>query len=183
MSLYGASSGCELFSRCRSKYGDSQRKFPNLLRIWRNTTLFTQSTSEHCCVILILLHCKFTVISLLNYSEDMTLIFPTLQKFDTRLKWNVMETHRLISNWTNSKVTGKSKLVRAPSLVETFPNIKQQFEIDVDATRTVSISKNILLFVFQFLEKMFFNTMLERVFDNFKHVVSCSKLLVLNRIH
>ena len=113
----------------------------------------------------------------------MTLIFPTLQKFDIRLKLNVMETHRLTSNSTNPKVTGKSKIVPAPSLVETFPNIKQQFEIDVDATRTVSISKNILLFVFQFLEKMFFNTMLERVFDNFKHVVNCSKLLVLNRIH
>ena len=45
----------------------------------------------------------------------------------------------------------------------TFPNIKQQFEIDVDATRVTLISKNILLFAFQFLEKMFFNTMFETV--------------------
>ena len=60
-------------------------------------------------------------------------------------------------------MTGKSKIVQAPSLVETFPNIKQQFEIDVDMTCTALISKNILLFVFQFLEKMFFNTMFETV--------------------
>ena len=60
-------------------------------------------------------------------------------------------------------MTGKSKIVQAPSLAETFPNIKQQFEIDVDMTCTALISKNILLFVFQFLEKMFFNTMFETV--------------------
>ena len=48
-------------------------------------------------------------------------------------------------------MTGKSKIVRARSLVITFPNIKQQFEIDVDATRITLISKNILLFVFQFI--------------------------------
>ena len=43
-------------------------------------------------------------------------------------------------------------MVRAPSLVEIFPNIKQQFEIDVDAIRIALVSKNILLFVFQFIE-------------------------------
>ena len=57
----------------------------------------------------------------------------------------------------------KSKIVRAPSLVETFPNIIQQFETDVDATRIALISKNILPFVFQFLEKILFNTMFETV--------------------
>ena len=69
-------------------------------------------------------------------------------------------------------MTGKSKIVRAPSLVETFPNIEQQFEIVVDVTRVTLKSKKILFFVFQFLEKMFFNTMLKllRLFDNFKHV-------------
>ena len=49
------------------------------------------------------------------------------------------------------------------SLVEAFPNIKQQFGIDVDAALGTLISKNILFFVFQFLEKMFFNTMFETV--------------------
>ena len=49
------------------------------------------------------------------------------------------------------------------SLVETFPNIKQQFGIDVDVALGTLISKNILFFVFQFLEKMFFNTMFETV--------------------
>ena len=69
-------------------------------------------------------------------------------------------------------MTGKSKIVRAPSLVETFPNIEQEFEIVVDVTRVTLKSKKILFFVFQFLEKMFFNTMLKllRLFDNFKHV-------------
>ena len=60
-------------------------------------------------------------------------------------------------------MTGKSKIVRAPSPVETFPNIKQQFEIDVDATHVTLIRKNILLLVFQFLEKMIFNIMFETV--------------------
>ena len=60
-------------------------------------------------------------------------------------------------------MTGKSKIVRVPLLVETSPNIKQQFEIDVDAIRIALISKNTLLFVFQFLEKIFFNTMFETV--------------------
>ena len=60
-------------------------------------------------------------------------------------------------------MTGKSKIVQAPSLVETFPNIIQQFEKDVDVTRIALISKNILLFVFQFLEKIFFYTMFETV--------------------
>ena len=79
-------------------------------------------------------------------------------------KLNVKETHRPTSNRTNCKTTGKSKIVRAPSLVvETFPKIKQQFEIDVDVTRVTLISKNVLFFVFQFLEKMFFNTMFETV--------------------
>ena len=55
------------------------------------------------------------------------------------------------------------KIVRVPSLTETFPNIKQKFEIDVDAARVTLLSKNILFFVFQFLEKMFFNTMFETV--------------------
>ena len=49
------------------------------------------------------------------------------------------------------------------SLVETFPNIKQQFGIDVDVALGTLISKNILFFVFQFFEKMFFNTMFETV--------------------
>ena len=41
--------------------------------------------------------------------------------------------------------------------------MKQQFDIDVDATRTALISKNIVLFVFQFLEKLYFNAMFEIV--------------------
>ena len=57
----------------------------------------------------------------------------------------------------------ENQKVQAPSLVETFPNIKQQFEIDVDATCVTLISKNILFFIFQFLEKGFFNTMFETV--------------------
>ena len=57
----------------------------------------------------------------------------------------------------------ENQKVQAPSLVETFPNIKQQFEIDVDATCVTVISKNILFFIFQFLEKGFFNTMFETV--------------------
>ena len=60
-------------------------------------------------------------------------------------------------------MTGKSKIVRVLSLEETFPNIKQQFEIDVDATRVTLISKNILFFVFQLLEKMLFHTTFETV--------------------
>ena len=60
-------------------------------------------------------------------------------------------------------MTGKSKIVQAPLLVETFPNIIQQFEIDVDATRIALISKNILLFVFLILEKILFNIMFETV--------------------
>ena len=39
-------------------------------------------------------------------------------------------------------MTGKSKRVRAPSLVQRFPNIIQQFEIDVNVTRIALISKN-----------------------------------------
>ena len=83
--------------------------------------------------------------------------------WNINLKLNVKETHRPTSKWTNSKTTGKSKIVRVPSLTETFPNIKQKFEIDVDAARVTLLSKNILFFVFQFLEKMFFNTMFETV--------------------
>ena len=60
-------------------------------------------------------------------------------------------------------MAGKLKIIQTPSLLETFPNIIQQFEIDVDATRITLISKNILLFVFQFLEKVFFNAMFEIV--------------------
>ena len=65
----------------------------------------------------------------------------------------------------------KRKIVRAPSLVETFPNIIQQFEVDVDATRISLISKNILLFVFRFLEKYSLTPCLKllRLFNNFKH--------------
>ena len=48
-------------------------------------------------------------------------------------------------------------------MVETFQNIRQQFEINDDATRTSFISKNILLIAFEFLEKMSFNTMFETV--------------------
>ena len=57
----------------------------------------------------------------------------------------------------------KIKNSMSTSLVEVFPNIKQQFGIDVDAALGTLISKNILFFVFQFLEKMFFNTMFETV--------------------
>ena len=81
--------------------------------------------------------------------------------FNIKLKVNVKETHRPTSNLNQFQNDRKFKIVRAPSLVETFQNIKQQFEIDVDATCTALISKNILLFVFHFLEKMFFNTMFE----------------------
>ena len=80
-----------------------------------------------------------------------------------KLKLNVKETHRPTSNLNQFQNDRKIKIVRAPSLVETLPNIKQQFETDVDAIRTALISKNILLFVFQFLEKMFFNSMFETV--------------------
>ena len=54
-------------------------------------------------------------------------------------------------------------MVQATALVETCLNIKQQFDIDVDETGTALISKNITLFVFQFPEIMFFNTMFENV--------------------
>ena len=87
----------------------------------------------------------------------------SLEFLNINLKLNVKETQRPTSNWTNSKTTGKSKIVQALSLVETFPNIKQQFEIDVDATQVTLISKNNLFFVFQFFEKMSFNTMFETV--------------------
>ena len=46
-------------------------------------------------------------------------------------------------------MAGKSKIVRAPSLVETFPNIMQQFEIDVDVTPCLKLL---------------------RLFDDFKHL-------------
>ena len=77
--------------------------------------------------------------------------------------------YRNLNQFQNNR---KIKIAQAPSVVETFPNIKQQFRIDVDATRTALTSKNILLFVFQFLEKMFSNSMFEllRAFDNFKHM-------------
>ena len=142
---------------------------------------FSHSRSQNIATTLIPLYCKFIVISRLNYCEDMKLIVPTLHKFDIRLKLNVKETHRPTSNWTNSKIPRKSKIVRAPSLVETFPNIKQQFEIDLDAMLTVLISKTSCSLFFSFLKNVF-NAMLLRVFDNSKHVVNCSKLLVLNRI-
>ena len=38
--------------------------------------LFTQLTSEHCFVILVLLYCKLTVISWLNDCEDMKILVP-----------------------------------------------------------------------------------------------------------
>ena len=65
-----------------------------------------------------------------------------------------------MNQFQNDRKTKKSANTFAS---RTFPNIKQQFEIDVDATRVTLISKNILLFAFQFLEKMFFNTMFETV--------------------
>ena len=80
-----------------------------------------------------------------------------------KLQLNVKETHRTTSNLNQFQNDREIKIVQAPSVVETFPNIKQQFEIDVDATRTALISKNILIFVFQFLEKTFSNTMFETV--------------------
>ena len=55
------------------------------------------------------------------------------------------------------------EIVPVPSPVGTFLNIRQQFEIDVNKTRAALISKNIVLFVFQFLEKMWFNTMFQTV--------------------
>ena len=66
-------------------------------------------------------------------------------------------------------MTGKSKIVRAPLLVETFPNIKEQYETDVDATRTTLISCSLF---FSFLKKCSLTPCLKllRVFDNFKHV-------------
>ena len=70
---------------------------------------------------------------------------------------------RPTSNLNQFQNDRKIKLVQAPSLVEIFQNIKQQFEIDVDVIRTALISKNILLFVFHFHEKMLFNTMFETV--------------------
>ena len=84
-------------------------------------------------------------------------------RLNIKLKLNVKETHRRTSNLNQFQNDREIKIVQAPSVVETFPNIKQQFEIDVDATRTALISKNILIFVYQFLEKMFSNTMFENV--------------------
>ena len=51
----------------------------------------------------------------------------------------------------------KSKIVRVFLQVETFP------KIDVDVLCTAFISKNILLIVFQFLEKIFLNTMFQTI--------------------
>ena len=68
------------------------------------------------------------------------------------LKLDVKKAPRPTSSLTNYRMIRKQKMVRAPSLVEIFPNIKQQFEIDVDAIRIALVSKNILLFVFQFIE-------------------------------
>ena len=42
-------------------------------------------------------------------------------------------------------MTGESKIVRAPSLVEAFPNMIQQFEIDIDAIR-IAFNKQKYLF-------------------------------------
>ena len=70
-----------------------------------------------------------------------------------KLKLNVKGTERPTSNLNQFQNDRKIKIGPAPSLVETFQNIKQQLEIDVDATRITFISKNILLFVFYFLEK------------------------------
>ena len=42
-----------------------------------------------------------------------------------KLKLNVLETHRPISYWMNSKIIGwKKEIVQALLQVETFPNIK-----------------------------------------------------------
>ena len=60
-------------------------------------------------------------------------------------------------------VQSRVEIVPVPSPVGTFLNIRQQFEIDVNKTRAALISKNIVLFVFQFLEKMWFNTMFQTV--------------------
>ena len=54
------------------------------------------------------------------------------------------QTNQLLNQFQNDR---KTKIVRASSLVETFLNIKQQFEIDVDTTRLKLL----------------------RVFGNFKH--------------
>ena len=51
---------------------DVMRVRPTWIRI-----LFMQLMPEHCSVILILLYCKFTVISWLHHCEDMKLIAPT----------------------------------------------------------------------------------------------------------
>ena len=50
-------------------------------------------------------------------------------------------------------MAGKSKIIQTPSLVETFPNIIQQFEIDVDATHITLIKKTSCSLFFSFLKK------------------------------
>ena len=85
---------------------------------------------------------------------------------------NVKESHRPTSNWTNSKMTGKSKIVRTLSLVETFSNVKQQFEIDADAIHTALNAKISYSLFFSILKKCFLTPCLKllRIFDSFIHV-------------
>ena len=64
-----------------------------------------------------------------------------------KLKLDVKETHRQTSNLNQFQNDRKIKTVRALSLVETFRNIKQQFEIDVDATHQFNNQKYLALCV------------------------------------
>ena len=75
----------EFFSRYRTECGKSQEQINVFVqneekcssdqpRMW---TLFTHLTLEHCYVILISLHRKFTVISVLNHFKDMKLVVST----------------------------------------------------------------------------------------------------------
>ena len=69
-------------------------------------------------------------------------------------------------------MTGKSKIVPAPSLVETFPNIIQQFEICLCDTHRFNKQKYLTLCFLSFLKKYSLTPCLKllRLFDNFKHV-------------
>ena len=60
-------------------------------------------------------------------------------------------------------MTGKSKIVQAPSLVGTLLNMKQQFKIDVNVT-CISLAKMPGSLFFSFLKKCsFLNTTFETV--------------------
>ena len=69
----------------------------------------------------------------------------------------------------NLKLNVKKTLIVETLQVETFPNIKQQLGIDVDATCIASISKKI--FIFSFLKKCSVTLCFKllRPYDNFRH--------------